>query len=219
MQMRGVWLIELGELSALKKVELNRIKAFITRTTDRFRPPYGRQVITCERQCVFVATSNEFEVLHDPTGNRRWLPFWAYCTKSDEIWRDRDQLWAETVARYRAGGKAQQWWIGNDEPELMEIAKRVQASHVEADIWEEPIAEYLEKGLVQTNGVTIGEILDHALGVVDKSKWNQSARIRIGSCLQKLGWDWKQLRENGERVRRYFRVEQPKEGRPWELAD
>src|SRR4029077_10829833 len=103
MQMRGVWCIELAELSALRAVELNRVKAFVTRTTDRFRPPYGRQIITTERQCVFVATSTDFEVLHNQTGNRRWLPFWAYCAKTREIWADRHQLWAEAVHRYRGG--------------------------------------------------------------------------------------------------------------------
>jgi hypothetical protein len=47
------------------------------------------------------------------------------------------------------------------------------------------------------------------LGVIDKSKWTQAARSRIGGCLQNLGWDWKQKREAGERVRRYYPLKSP----------
>ena len=44
MQMRGVWLIELSELDAMSKHEASRTRAFLSRTTDRYRPPYGRRV-------------------------------------------------------------------------------------------------------------------------------------------------------------------------------
>ena len=39
MQTRGVWIIELSELDNLSHAEVARIKAFMSRTTDRFRPP------------------------------------------------------------------------------------------------------------------------------------------------------------------------------------
>jgi predicted P-loop ATPase len=49
MQTRGVWGIEVSELDAMSRMEVSRIKAFITRTTDRFRPPYGSRVIESPR--------------------------------------------------------------------------------------------------------------------------------------------------------------------------
>ena len=42
MQCAGVWCIEVGELDAISKTEASRIKSFISRINDRFRPPYGR---------------------------------------------------------------------------------------------------------------------------------------------------------------------------------
>jgi predicted P-loop ATPase len=143
------------------------------------------------------------------------LPFWAYCADKWKVWDDRHQLRAEAVHRYRQGGDIGKWWI--DEPELIKTAKAVQAMHVESDTWEEAIADHLSKLQKPQDGVTISEIFEQALGIWDKSKWSQNARTRIGVCLQNLGWDWKQRREAGERVRRYYKTPpepQPEEAKP-----
>jgi predicted P-loop ATPase len=58
MQTRGVWIIELSELDSLSHIEVARIKAFMSRTTDRFRPPYGMRLVESPRQCVFASTVN-----------------------------------------------------------------------------------------------------------------------------------------------------------------
>jgi predicted P-loop ATPase len=54
MQTRGVWIIELSELDSLSHSEVAPIKAFMSRTTDRFRPPYGVRLVESSRQCVFA---------------------------------------------------------------------------------------------------------------------------------------------------------------------
>jgi predicted P-loop ATPase len=41
MQTAGVWGIEIGELVAARR-DVDRTKAFMSRSTDRFRPPYGK---------------------------------------------------------------------------------------------------------------------------------------------------------------------------------
>ena len=47
LQTHGVWIIELAELDAMTRPEVSRIKAFMSRSTDRFRPPYGSGLSTC----------------------------------------------------------------------------------------------------------------------------------------------------------------------------
>ncbi len=108
MHMQGVWIIEIAEIDAIGKAEVSRIKAFLTRTTDRFRPPFGCYTIDVPRQCVFAGTVNPDTYLRDETGNRQFWPVRRGTIDIDALARDRDQLWAEAVARFRTGAI---WWL------------------------------------------------------------------------------------------------------------
>ncbi len=138
MHMQGVWIIEIAELDAIGKAEVSRIKAFLTRTTDRFRPPYGRYTIEVPRQCVFAGTVNPDTYLRDETGNRRFWPVRCGTIDIDALARDRDQLWAEAVARFRAGAI---WWL--DTPELIAAATAEQEKRYQADAWDALIDHWL----------------------------------------------------------------------------
>lgn len=43
LSLQGMWGVEMGELSQFRRNELETIKAFLTRTVDKMRPPYGRR--------------------------------------------------------------------------------------------------------------------------------------------------------------------------------
>ena len=53
MQMRGKWIIEIAELDAMGKAEVTRVRAFLSRQVDNYRPPYGRKTMDVPRQCIF----------------------------------------------------------------------------------------------------------------------------------------------------------------------
>lgn len=73
-QIQGSWINELAELAPTYKNDNEIVKAFISRTSDRFRSPYGRRTEEYPRQCVFAGSTNNLMFLKDRTGNRRFWP-------------------------------------------------------------------------------------------------------------------------------------------------
>lgn len=142
-QIQGAWLIEMAELSGLKKAEVESIKHYISKREDMFRPAYGRTVETYKRQCVFFGTTNNKDFLRDPTGNRRFMPIDVrpeYATKSvnDDLTQDEiNQIWAEAYQLYLA--KEPLYLVGDEDI----IAKIEQHKHSEADERKGIIEEYL----------------------------------------------------------------------------
>jgi len=128
-QLQGVWLIEMGELSAAKKADVDALKHFITKQEDIFRSAYGRRTEAHPRQCIFLGTTNDYECLRDTTGGRRFWPINVGKGKND-MWKDLnvDQVWAEAVQAFNAGEKL---FLPQ---ELEDYANMVQAEHtVESD--------------------------------------------------------------------------------------
>lgn len=100
-QVRGIWLYEIAELSALSKADVNAIKAFISSKVDRYRVAYGVNVESFPRQCVLVGTTNEDTYLRDRTGNRRFWPVPVrHQINTDFVVKFRHQLFAEAYAVY-----------------------------------------------------------------------------------------------------------------------
>lgn len=95
LSLRGIWVVELGELSQFRKNEMEVIKGFITRTIDKVRPPHGRKVQEIFRRCVFFGTTNRETYLRDDTGNRRFKPVKVGELDFKALRLDRDQLFAE----------------------------------------------------------------------------------------------------------------------------
>lgn len=107
-QLQGAWIMEMAELSGLRKAEAETVKHFMSKQKDSFRPAYGRVQETYKRQCIFIGTTNKDDFLISTTGNRRFWPVKINPAKVTESVFDMDQdmvdqIWAEAVEMYEAG--------------------------------------------------------------------------------------------------------------------
>ncbi|WP_330948960.1 virulence-associated E family protein [Virgibacillus sp. MG-45] len=142
--LQGVWIVEIGEMSAYNKSDVQTIKGFLSRTEDQYRAAYARKTEKHPRRCVFFGTSNRSDYLRDTTGGRRFLPVDVGVqepSKSVFIHLDAEinQLWAEAVWNWRLGESL--FLTG----ELLEEAKRQQEGHAEQDPWESVVREFVER--------------------------------------------------------------------------
>jgi predicted P-loop ATPase len=191
LQLLGPMVIELSELDALQRADVTRIKSFLSRGTDRFRPPYGHRTADYPRRVVFAATTNEGAYLRDPTGGRRFWPVRVTETGPIDLvalQRDRDQLWAEAVARYQAG---EAWHL--HEPQLLAAMEATAAERHEEDPWRAPIAVYLST--LAPPRTTSERILADVLGIEVGDRQQEHAR-RVAAILRQLGWERRQVRIN-----------------------
>jgi predicted P-loop ATPase len=196
-EIAGVWLVEIAEMDALTKASASAMKAFLTRRFDRFRPPWARHLINLLRQCVFAGSINPPPggYLKDPTGARRFWPVTCIgMIDRGGIERDRDQLWAEAVARYKGGAK---WWL--ETPELETLAEAQQAARFKTDLWSRPIKEWIGG----RNDVSIGEVLQGALRIEPGDDQEHSAEIKVVSILKSMGFKRYYARRGSKRQKRY----------------
>ena len=100
------WLVELSELSTMKKTDSDTFKAWLSATKDTVRKKYGGDPDDYPRAFTILGTTNNKEILKDRTGNRRyWL---MYCDKENiksTIWSLDSQyilqLWSEVYQWYK----------------------------------------------------------------------------------------------------------------------
>ncbi|MDF3625774.1 virulence-associated E family protein [Brytella acorum] len=189
----GKWLIEVAEMSALDKSEAAALKAFITRSVERYRPSFGRKEVIQPRQCVFIGTTNKEAYLRDETGGRRFWPVKVGKIDTDALARDRDQLFAEAACGFADGEK---WWP-DSQFEADHIAPEQEARY-EADAWEEAVAQFLNG----KSKITILEVARQAL-LIDTPKLGTSDQRRISAVLERLGWVRGVRGNKGERYWNY----------------
>ena len=150
-KIQGNWLIEIGELSGMKKADIEKVKSFVSTTDDKYRASYGRVVESHPRQCVIFATVNGDGrgYLRDITGNRRFWIVKCNQTLQKRMWDEndknyRDQFWSEAKEIYESG---EELYL---EGSLLDIATDYQNEALEQDERVGIVEQYLNR-LLPTN--------------------------------------------------------------------
>ena len=148
-KLQGFWIHEIGEMAGMKKADLEKVKAFVSRQDDKYRASFGRRVTPHPRQCIFFGTTNsENGYLRDITGNRRFWNVRVSGKGKHKPWDLDDetveQIWAEVKTIAKAGEKL---FLPN---ELEAYAKEEQRKAMEQDDREGIVREYLDMLLPET---------------------------------------------------------------------
>ena len=142
-KLQGYWILEIGELAGMKKADLDKVKAFVSRVDDKYRASFGRRVTSHPRQCVFFGTTNsENGYLRDITGNRRYWNIKLSGSSKYRPWQMTSelvrQIWAEVMILADVGEKLYL------PPDLEEYAKEEQREAMEHDEREGLVRLYLD---------------------------------------------------------------------------
>lgn len=209
--------IEIAELSAMQKKDIQLVKAEITERSDDFRLPYGKTMTKNPRWCIMVGSTNDDTFLRDQTGSRR---FWIIVVDDDKktdimfIERIKDQLWAQAKAIYTGALTCQdcadakdgeircpthRWWLSADEDVLREKFNEQfteQEPYVEAlrawlrnAISDKKIAKQgLHAAYKNTDALRVSELLEAVAGLTGKDCHDRSQQMRMAYALKVCGY-------------------------------
>lgn len=171
--LRGLLIVEIGEMATTSKADVETMKAYMTRTKERFRPAYGRNEIEYNRRCIFLGTSNRDQFLKDDTGNRRFWPVNVTAVDLPRLEAERDQLWAEALHAFDNG---EQWHLGR---EAEALASKQQAAFVIRD----ERADTLTTKLLGRTTTSVLECCD-LLGLDHRKAF----QMEVAGMLRTIGW-------------------------------
>ena len=176
--LQGKLLVEVAEMDSFSRSEVTAVKRVLSCQVDRYRVPYGRASRDFPRRGVFVGTTNRSDWARDDTGARRFWPIRCRRVDVAYIEAERDQLFAEAVARVKAG---EPWW---EMP--AEATEAEQEARRQTHPWEELLSEYLADPNAPTQVTTV-ELMRRPLGL-DVGRMDRAAQMQVASALKRLGF-------------------------------
>jgi predicted P-loop ATPase len=92
------------EMGGKSKKEVKRLKELTSKQTFSLREPYGRLNVELHRIAVLCGTTNDSDILADPTGNRRIIPI-QVTSINQQVYNtiDKTELFYEIYKLYKAG--------------------------------------------------------------------------------------------------------------------
>lgn len=133
--LRGALVGEIAELSGLHTRQIEWIKKFVVRKTEKWVPKFKEFSTTFARRLLFIGTTNRTDILADETGHRRWLPLHITMADVAGIIAAREQLWAEGAQLFQQHGVIWQ--------QAEELAVEHHDNYTLEDTWETAVAGWL----------------------------------------------------------------------------
>ena len=202
MQATSKWISELGEIGSTMRKDMDSVKAFLTKSTDEYRTPYGKASLHYPRMTSFVGTVNDDEFLIDQTGNRRFatipLPLDLVIDYETQIKPFNSlQLWSQVYEIIKDMDKASCFRLTEDEKRQLE--KR-NSSFVKPMKAECEVLDILEEQQTQEQGYICTFKKMTVLQFIQLHNLKYDANV-IGKVLKKYGYESQLKRDNGKVTR------------------
>ena len=196
--MCGKLIINDDEYGGKSKKEEKRLKELTSKEFINVREPYGRVSVDLKRLSVFCGTSNETQILSDPTGNRRIIPI-LIDDIDHELYNQCDKvgLWRELFHMFQAG--CEYTILREDILKLNEATEMFKLSTPEEDL--------IHKKLSPGTSTSFGEwmsLTDIQQYLMVETKFNYLNTQRIGSILTSLGFYKERRMLNQSKVMMYY---------------
>lgn len=188
---------EIPELAGMNKRDIEALKAFLSKTKDKWVKKYHEAAEIAARRCIFIFTTNDEGFLTDPTGNRRFAPI-KIPEKIDIEYLEKNQLQLLAEARVLFERK------GVTQRELEAVSADAIAAQVSADPWKDKIEDYFDgkEWVGFEYEPTTENILRFILGFADK-EMNHPVKMRLGRVLRGMGLAYKVRKTNGAQKRQW----------------
>ena len=196
--MCGKLIINDDEYGGKSKREEKRMKELTSKEFINVREPYGRVSTDLKRLAVFCGTSNETQILSDPTGNRRIMPIHILDIDHDLYNQcDKEGLWRELFCMFQMGANYK--LLGEDIAKLNAATESYKLSTPEDDL--------INKKLTPGTSTSLGEwmsLTDIQQYLMMDTKFNYLNPQRIGSILTSLGFNKERRGKRGQLVMMYY---------------
>lgn len=194
------------EFSGKNKKDSAAFKEISSRETFTVRKPYGKVFEDLQRYAVLCGTSNETDILNDPTGNRRIIPVEV---KSIDIKRfeaiDKTELFMELYHEWKEIGDG--WMLTRKE---IDFLNKANVKNEQISFEQEMISKWFEPS--DTEGGNSSFLMASEMKVkIDQRSGERINIFKMSAVLKKMGFKKVKKKINGYSTYRYLVVDNFKE--------
>jgi len=182
------------EFGGKSKKDATKLKRLSSQQTFSIRAPYGRITEDLQRLAVLGGTSNDSEVINDPTGNRRIIPINLISFDIDKYKAiDKVKLFIELYNEWKSDPTG--WFLTKSDVEFLN-----QSTMKNTEVWQEEdlIIKYCKPAAINFLTAT-----DVKIGIEKNFPSVRTNPKRIGQALKKLGYHQEMKKINGKMMRVY----------------
>lgn len=199
------------EYEGKTKQDYKRLKAMLSKQTFSIRKPYGRITEDLERIAVLCGTSNEEEIINDPTGNRRIIPVPVETIDWEAYHRvDKTALWMELYNEWKRIGDG--WMMSKKDVKMLN----------KMTLRNEQVSREEEAILMFFDLPDVGGYVDHMtnteiLNYIETNTKLKLSQTKLGLILKKLGFQ-KQMQKSNGIMRQVYPVIKKRQSGPAETT-